>query len=228
LRRILVISLLLAVLALAGFSWREESSRRRAAEMPAPTVSKLPVNFAQRTFDPGNPPPDMPPMNPGENARCDTDFGSNANVAGQTRRIDDTRAVVTITQISVSLQLGIIIWVPIGVTQHVIEHEEGHRQISEAYYQNAGKIAERIAATYMGKQVDVSGDDLNAASQAALQQSAAEITAEYNREMNAEPAQLLYDTITDHSRNEVVATDAVQHALKNVSVESNLPANSPR
>jgi hypothetical protein len=225
LRRVLVICLLLAVLALAGFSWREESSRRKAAEMPAPTVTKLPVNFAQRTFDPANPPSDMPPMNPGENARCDTDFGSNANVAGQTRRIDDTHAVVTITQISVSLQLGIIIWVPMGVTPHVIEHEEGHLQISEAYYQTADKIAGRIAATYMGKQLDVAGEDLNAASQAALHQAAAEITAEYNRELNAEPAQLLYDTITDHSRNEVVATDAVAHALKNVAIESPQPAS---
>jgi phosphoheptose isomerase len=110
--------------------------------------------------------------------------------------------------------------VPIGVTQHVIDHEQGHRQISEAYYQNADKIAERIAATYMGKQVNVAGEDLNAASQAALQRAAAEITAEYNRELNAEPAQALYDTITDHSRNEVVATDAVAHALKNVAIEA--------
>lgn len=224
-RRVLVICLLLALLVLAGFSWREESFRRKAAELPAPAVTKMPVNFAQRTFDPGNPPPDMPPMNPGENARCDTDFGSNAALSGQPRRIDDTHAVLTITQISVTLHLGIIIWVPVGVTQHVIEHEEGHRQISEAYYQTADKIAGRIAATYVGKQVDVEGEDLNAASQAALKQAAADITAEYNRELYAEPAQLLYDTITDHSRNEVVATDAVSHALKNVAIESPQPAS---
>lgn len=224
-RRVLVICLLLALLVLAGFSWREESTRRKAAELPAPTVTKMPVNFAQRTFDPGNPPPDMPPMNPGENARCDTDFGSNAALSGQPRRIDDTHAVLTITQISVTLHLDIIIWVPVGVTQHVIEHEDGHRQISEAYYQTADIIAERIAATYVGKQVDVEGEDLNAASQAALKQAAADITAEYNRELNAEPAQLLYDTITDHSRNEVVATDAVAHALKNVAIEFPQPAS---
>jgi hypothetical protein len=32
---------------------------------------------------------------------------------------------------------------------------------------------------------------------------------------------LLYDGITDHGRNEVVVKDAVAHALKNVSIESN-------
>jgi len=57
-----------------------------------------------------------------------------------------------------------------------------------------------------------------------LAQTATEITEEYNKELNPEPAQLLYDTITDHSRNEVVVKDAVAHALKNVSVESRQPA----
>ena len=54
---------------------------------------------------------------------------------------------------------------------------------------------------------------------------AAEITDEYNRELNPEPTQLLYDSITDHSRNEVVAQDAVAHAIKNVSIESTQPAS---
>jgi hypothetical protein len=40
-------------------------------------------------------------------------------------------------------------------------------------------------------------------------------------ELNPEPTQLLYDTITDHGRNEVVVRDAVAHALKNVTIESN-------
>jgi hypothetical protein len=55
---------------------------------------------------------------------------------------------------------------------------------------------------------------------------AVEITEEYNRELNTEPTQLLYDTITDHSRNGVVAQEAVDHALKNVSMESAQPANA--
>ena len=54
---------------------------------------------------------------------------------------------------------------------------------------------------------------------------AAEITEEYDRELNTEPTQLLYDIITDHSRNEVAVQDAVDHALKNVSIESGPPAS---
>ena len=220
LRPILVLCLLLGLLALGWFSWREAPSRRQPKETAEPVISKQPVNFATRTFDPASPPSDMPPLTAGENAECVSDFISNANVAGQTLRTDATHATVTVSSIKVALQLNIIIWVPTGVTPHVVEHEEGHRQISEYYYQTADKVAERVAATYMGKQVEVTGADLNAESIKALQQMGAEITAEYDRELNPEPTQLLYDSITDHSRNEVAVQDAVDHALKNASIES--------
>jgi hypothetical protein len=225
LRRILVLCLLLGLLALGWFSWREAPSRRQPKETAGPVISKQPVNFATRTFDPASPPSDMPPLTVGENAECVSDFISNANVAGQTLRRDATHATVTVSSIKVALQLNIIIWVPAGVTPHVVEHEEGHRQISEYYYQNADKVAGRVAAAYMGKQVEVTGADLNAESIKALQQMGAEITEEYDRELNPEPTQLLYDSITDHSRNEVVVQDAVDHALKNAPIESDPPAS---
>jgi hypothetical protein len=184
------------------------------------TINKQAVNFARRTFDPANPPSDMPPLTHGENAACDSDFLSNDSVAGETRQTDATHATVTVTDIKMNLQLKITIWVPNDVSGHVTEHEQGHRQISEYYYQTADKLAERIAMTYVGKQVDIAGTDLQLESNKFLQQTAAAITADYNRELNPEPTQLLYDSITDHSRNEVLVKDAVAHALKNVSIES--------
>ena len=220
-----MLCLLLAVLIFGWLNWRERTSQQQLRAMPDPTVIKQPANVASRTFDPASPPPEMPPLNSGENAECVADFGSTANVAGQTRRTDATHGTLTITQINVTLQLNITIWAPAGVTQHVMEHEEGHRQISEYYYQTADKLAGRIAATYMGKQVEISGTDLDAESMKALKQVGAEITEEYDRELNPEPTQLLYDSITDHSRNEVAVQDAVDHALKNVSMESPQPAS---
>lgn len=228
LRRILVLCLLLAVLIFAWLNWREHSTQQQAQlrETSAPTVIKEPVNLASRTFDPASPPPDMPPLNSGENAECVSDFLSNANVAGQTWRKDATHATLTVTQINVTLQLNIVIWVPTGVTQRVVDHENGHRQISEYYYQTADQLAERIAANYMGKQIEIAGADLNAASMDALKQFGAEITEDYDRELNPEPTQLLYDSITDHSRNDVAVQDAVDHALKNVSMESPQPSGT--
>jgi hypothetical protein len=221
LRRSILLCGLLGVLIFVGFRWREQSSLPQPKESPRPTIIKQPVTFASRTFDPASPPADMPPLPPGENAECDSNFLSNASVGGQSRQTDVTHATVTITQIKVTLELIINIWVPTNVTQHVIEHEEGHRQISEYYYQTADKVAERIAAAYLGKQIVITGTDLNAEFSKLLQQMGAEITNEYNKELNPESTQLLYDSITDHSRNEVVAGDAVGHALKNVTIESN-------
>jgi len=104
--------------------------------------------------------------------------------------------------------------VPLDVTPHIVEHELGHRQISEHFYQTADQLAERIAAAYIGKQFDVSGPDLNIESNKVLQQVAADITAEYNQQLNPGPAQNLYDQITDHSRNDVPVQDAINEALK--------------
>jgi hypothetical protein len=224
-RRSIALCVLLGVIIFGWLRWREPSSLRQLRETPAPAINKQPVTFESRTFDPANPPADMPHLPPGENAQCDSNFVSSAVVGGQTRRTDATHATVTLTQVKVMLQLNIIIWVPADATQHVIDHEEGHRQISEFYYQTADQIAARIAATYMGKQIEIAGTDLNAESIKALQQMAADFTDEYNRELNTEPTQLLYDTITDHSRNEVVAQDAVAHALKNITIESTQPTS---
>ena len=227
LRGLIVLSVLLGVLIFGWLAWRGFSSRRQLREAPVPTINKQPVAIANRTFDPATPPANMPPLAPGESAECDSNFLSNASVRGESRQTDATHATLTVTQITVTLQLNINIWVPAGVTQHVIEHEEGHRQVSEYYYQTAGELAERIAATYMGKQVEITGTDLGAASSKMLRQMAADITDEYNKELNPGPAQLLYDAITDHGRNEVAVKDAVAHALKNTAIESTQPATPP-
>ncbi len=221
LRRFIVICVLLGALVLGWLRWREVRLREQAGETSGPVVNKLAVNFAPRTFDPAAPPADMPPLNSGETAECDSNFLSSASVGGETRPTDATHGSVTITRIKVTLQLNITIWVPAGATEHVIEHEDGHRQISEFYYQTADQVAARIAANYMGKQAEVTGANLDTESTKWMQQMANEINEEYNKELNPEPTQLLYDTITDHARNGVDARDAVNHALKNASIEAN-------
>jgi hypothetical protein len=230
LRGLLVLCGLLGVVVFGWLAWpgrRDFSTRRQVGEAALPIINKQPVAFANHTFDPAAPPTDMPPLRSGETAECDSDFQSNASVRGESRQTDGTHATVTITQVKVTLGLSINIWVPSEVSQQVREHEDGHRQISEYYYQTADKLAERIAARYMGRRVDISGTDLNVQSSKMLQQMAADITAEYNKELNPGPTQLLYDAITDHGRNEVVATDAVAHAIKNVAIESPQPVANP-
>ena len=216
----IVLCVLLGLLAFGWLACRNSSPRRLSSEASLPIVEKQPVAFAKHEFNPSSPPPDMPPLSSGENAECDSDFLSSASVRGEPRQMDPTHATVTITQIKVTLQLKINIWVPTDASQHLMEHEEGHRQISEYYYQTADKLAERIAAAYMGRQIEITSTDLSAESSRMLQQMASEITKEYNQQLNPNPTQLLFDSITDHSRNDVAAKDAVLHAIKNAAIEA--------
>ena len=226
-RRLIWLCVLLGALIVGWLGWRSFSLRQDPAQTPGATINKEPATIAKRTFDPASSPPEMPPLSLGEDAECDSNFLSNAGVSGQTRQTDATHATVTITQIKVNLQLNVTIWIPRDVTQRVIDHEEGHRQISEFYYQTADKLAERIAAPYIGKQVEISGANLDAESSKLLREVGTDITDEYNKELNPEPTQLLYDSITDHSRNGVIAADAVSHALKNVAIELPQPPAIP-
>ena len=230
--RLLVLGVVLAMFVVAwltwrGFSSRDFSSRPQLRNALAPTINKQPVVVANHTFDPSAPPADMPPLVPGEIAACDSNFVSLANVAGESLRSDATHATVTITKINVTLQLVINIWLPIGATEKVIEHEGGHRQISEYYYQTADTLAQRIATKYLGRRVEITGADLNAESSKMLEQLAREVTHDYNQELSPGPTQLLYDDITDHGRNDVVVQDAVAHAIKNVTIESPQPTTNP-
>ena len=214
-RRYIVLCASLGIILLAGWAWQHRSSSL-ADPVSRPVIAKQPVSVAIHMFDPAAPPADMPPLSPGEEAECDSNFISNATVKGQPEKIDATHAVVTVTGVRVALQLKINLWVPQGATQHVMEHEQGHRQISEHYYETADKVAGEIAAKYLGKQISVDTADPNAEVKNMLKQMSADITAQYNHKLNPDLAQNRYDDLTDHSRNDVSAADAVAEALKDV------------
>jgi hypothetical protein len=198
-------------------------SAQLSPQGPAILVTKEPVNFAMRTFDPAAPPPEMPPLSPGELAVCDSDFTSSASLRAESHPVDGTHAMLSITGVNVTLQASITIWTPAGASAHVVEHEQGHRQISEYYYKTADKLAQEIAESYVGRQVPISGGDLNGEANAALRELAAEFTAEYGKRLDPDPAQELYDSITDHSRNQTPVDEAVSIALKDAEVTAPHP-----
>jgi hypothetical protein len=183
-------------------------------------ITKLPAQYMPHTFDPAAPPPNMPPLHSGEAAVCDSDFIARSSVRGQPRRSDSTHAMLTVTNVMMTLQLQTNVWVPVDAPQTIADHEEGHREIADYTYQTADQLAQRIAASYIGKRVEVSGDDLDSASSQKLLEIATEITNAYTTQINNNSTQLLYDNITDHSRNGVIAKDAVEHAIKNAAVEA--------
>ena len=184
------------------------------AEQPQVEVVKMPAQVGTRFFDPKRPPPDRPPLAGREEAVCAGDFLSNAGVSAQAQMTDATHAKATINKITVTLQLNITIWLPNNPHKWTVEHEEGHRQISEYYYQNAEVVARRVATPYIGKTFDLSGNDLRRALSTAIGKIAEEITNEYNRQMPVETTQARYDTITNHSEKDIPVPDAIAQALK--------------
>jgi hypothetical protein len=58
----------------------------------------------------------MPPLAEGEYAACDSNFLSNATVAGQSRQSDATHATISVTHIKMDLHLNLTIWEPNGAT----------------------------------------------------------------------------------------------------------------
>ena len=198
------------VIALLLFPWMPSVY---AEQLPVEIV-KMPAQVGTRYFDPKRPPRDRPPLTGPEEAVCAGDFLSDASVGAQAVQTDATHAKATINRIKVTLQLDMTIWLPNNPQKWTVEHEEGHRQISEYYYRNAEVIAQRIAEPYLGKTIEISGRDLQRALSAAVGKIAEEITNEYNRQMPVETTQDRYDTITEHSRKEIPVPDAVAQALK--------------
>jgi len=216
LRKYILLCVLLGIVLLVGLTSRHSPSLLPAKQAPSLTIDKQTVTFSMHTFDPSAPPADMPALAAWEQAECDSNFVSDANVKARTEILDPTHGMVTVAGLKITLQLTINIWLPQGAAEHVIEHEQGHRQIAEHYYEAADKVAELIAAAYLGKQVSVSGADLNLEINKLLQQIGAEITAEYSKKLNPDVAQNRYDDITDHSRNDVSAAEAVAEVLNYV------------
>jgi hypothetical protein len=183
------------------------------------------VTVRRQSFDPRHPPDEMPRLTPPETAICVGEFSSSANVGGRAARTGDTHATVTIDRIEIALRLNITIWTPHNAPRRVVDHEEGHRLISEHYYKNAADLARRIAEPYVGKKIKLDTPHFQADFKKLLQATASQITSDYNRQLSVEPAQTLYDRITDHSRNEIPFRDAIEQAIRQASSPATQPAN---
>ena len=176
-------------------------------------ITKMPVTVKYRTFDPHRPPPEMPRLKPPESALCVAEFLASASVSGQAVQTDATRAKLTINRVDVTLQLNITIWLPPNPPQMVVKHEEGHRQIAEYFYEKADAIVKRVAQPYIGKLIDISGPDVRKMLTLALNRIGEDITEAYKNQMPVEQAEVRYDTITDHSRNNIPVPEAVAQAI---------------
>jgi hypothetical protein len=190
-------------------------------------VTVQPPTITRRTFDPKNPPAEMPKLKPPEVGTCVYSFRCTADMevkgpVGKPARL---------TAIEVKTYLTITLWTPQLGPNKILEHEEGHRAICEVYYGQAEAIARRFAEQEMARTFRASASD-KAGIDAELKDVQDNLLAGYLGETarRCDFAQARYDEITQHSISPILESTAINQALREEkeSYEKYGPIATPR
>jgi hypothetical protein len=219
-----MIVLLLASLAPLARAERRSTPRAPASATPATTESAVVIDRAApdvntRYFDPKNPPPDMPALRPGEAAVTESNFSCQtviaATIIDQLPSSGGCTTTVRITNVKTTIKLGIVIWLPERGSRKLTAHEEGHRAIDERFYADAEGVARKLSEPMIGQRRVGKGNTCDAAAQAAIKEAGDQLCGDYMAAVQfpATRVQELYDQITDHGRNRIRETSAIQRAV---------------
>lgn len=202
------------------------------------SVEKTPVEVVRRTFDPGNPPKDMPPLGRRADAVTQIRFGCSTNARYQT--ISRTRApsgrsgctaTARIIDLDVRLTLEITIWIPRRARRRLIEHEEGHRIIGERVYETAERSAREEGRKWVGRVVKGAAGTCAAAANAAVSEASRQLCKDYLDATSGRSSRVgeRYDTLTDHGRRfPPTVNAAIAQAFEDVGEASPPTSNSQR
>jgi len=189
-------------------------------------INRAAPEVEHKKFDRKNPPSEMPPLEPGEAAVTKSVFGIGTETAIQIvsdeNRGGKTAAKVKITEVTLNLSLKITVWVPNDAPKTILDHEEGHRQISEHFYKDAEKIGREIAQKYVGQTYQAEGSDVEAAARAGMQKAINEISQKYMAQTQnySVRANEIFDELTNHSRNQrISAQAAVKESIERAKKE---------
>lgn len=198
---------LCAALALESTAW--------AAAEPRVQVHVAPAKIVRRTFDPRNPPKEMPKLTPPEAGQCVYEFGCEmetrierpARLFGKTVRGRVTGTII-------HTRMNVTLWTPANGSPVILEHEEGHRRICEHYYASAGAVARRIGNIVVGAVLTLPARD-EAAAQRVLEEFQGKFIQTYLDETlhRCSVAQDHFDAITHHSMARVPVNSAVERAI---------------
>jgi hypothetical protein len=189
-------------LALAGIATAE----------PA-TIVKNPAKVAHREFDYDHQPADMPPIKPPEAAECQSQLSSEAALDAQGEQSAPDEMVVTIRSVRFTLNCKITLWLPKGYDKRILDHEEGHRRITETFYAKAETIAHAVCDPYVGRRITVRGSDLQAQLKAQLNVLAKEMSDKFQATFDIEKTQQRFDQINNHPLKKIAVDDAIRQAF---------------
>lgn len=184
----------------------------------------------RKSFDPANPPADMPKLSGREAAVTVSYFGAESHVGGAVigKQATATGASETlrVDTVEMLLKLRIVIWLPRQANDKLAHHEDGHRQIAELFYRRAESIARREVGPLIGTTVCGNGKDAEAAGDDALKSAAEMLGKKFLADIDTPCAtvQERYDQLTEHGTNAVSEDRAIREALRAVqSIASTQP-----
>jgi hypothetical protein len=208
-----------------------------AASAQEVRVERAPVVVERRTFDPRNPPADMPPLKGREVALAQSSFScaasANYDVTTTTPRRrggrEPARCAATIRSLDVRLDLRVTIWLPERVRRKVVVHEEGHREITERVYAEAEEAVRARAAALLGRTFISTGPD--SVAEEAVTRATQELSTECLDATAGRASQLndTYDALTNHGQNRSLSEeDAIRIAFdREARREQQARANRP-
>ena len=201
----------------------------RSDFVPGFKVEKTPALITRKTFDPRNPPKEMPPLGPRADAVTHFKFGCATSASYETtskrQERDRSRrragggctATARINGLTARLELEITIWVPTGARRTLVDHEEGHRVIAERVYETAEKAARAEAAKWVGRSVTGKAGNCAAAADTAVRDANHRFCQGYLEATSGWSGRVgdLYDDITDHGRRRrPTAAEAIELAFE--------------
>ena len=228
----------------AAQSGRTSTTRAPSAQSPSARsdhvrgfrVEKTPAVIVRKTFDPRNPPKEMPPLGPRADAVTHFRFGCATSASYETtskrpdRRRGECSATARVNELTARLELEITIWVPTNARQSLVDHEEGHRVIAERVYETAEKAARAEAAKWVGRSVTGKAGNCGAAADAAVREANHRFCQGYLEATSGWSGRVgdLYDDITDHGRRRrPTAAEAIELAFER-DAESRQTADTGR
>jgi len=192
-----------------------------AAQAQELSVSKQPPSVQYKTFDPRNPPKDMPKLSNSEAAVTHYEFGLSVRLSYQPldaiREGDGFSAGIRVESIALRTTMGVVVWLPRDCPPALRAHEEGHRQLAEMFYKDAEAIARKAARPYVGRIITGHGNDPSAARTDATSKLTNGVIDAYMAQTKtpAERVNRYFDEITSHGASRKVnAVEGKQLALE--------------
>lgn len=206
---------------------RPADAERAAARRAAVTVTKNPPSVEEREFvNRTKLPPDIRRAVQAHQAWADSQFLLRPEIKDalqdQQKVLRRVRATFRIESVAVALDMKTTLWLPPQASKKLRDHEEGHRRISERFYETAEAKARQAAEKLVGVVYPGEGHTLEEARQAALESAGRDLVQTHFAQTQWASGRVheLYDKLTRHSTNtDLSEEEAIRRAFEQYEQE---------